>query len=66
MILDVSDASFQAEVLDRSATVPVIVDLWAPWCEPCKTIGPILEKLTKAANGRVVLAKVNEIGRAHV
>jgi len=59
MILDVSDASFQAEVLDRSATVPVIVDLWAPWCEPCKTIGPILEKLTKAANGRVVLAKVN-------
>jgi putative thioredoxin len=59
MILDVSDASFQAEVLDRSATVPVLVDLWAPWCEPCKTIGPILEKLTKAANGKVVLAKVN-------
>jgi putative thioredoxin len=59
MILDVSDASFQADVLDRSKTVPVIVDLWAPWCEPCKTIGPILEKLVKAANGKVVLAKVN-------
>ncbi len=59
MAIDVTDATFQAEVLDRSMTTPVIVDLWAPWCGPCRTVGPILERLTTATNGNVVLAKVN-------
>ena len=59
MAIDVTDATFQVEVLERSKTTPVIVDLWAPWCGPCKTIGPILEKLTDATAGRVILAKVN-------
>jgi len=59
MSIDVTDATFQVEVLDRSNSVPVIVDLWAPWCEPCKTLGPILEKHCDATNGQVVLAKVN-------
>ena len=43
--MDVTDATFQAEVLDRSAQVPVVVDLWAPWCGPCTQLGPILEKV---------------------
>ena len=59
MTIDVTDATFQVEALDRSNSVPVIVDLWAPWCEPCKTLGPILEKHCDATNGQVVLAKVN-------
>ena len=59
MAIDVTDATFQVEVLERSKTTPVIVDLWAPWCGPCKTIGPILEKLTDATGGRGILAKVN-------
>ncbi len=59
MAIDVTDATFQTEVLDRSMTNAVIVDLWAPWCGPCRTLGPILEKVTDATNGRVVLVKVN-------
>lgn len=59
MAIDVTDATFQEEVLNRSQSVPVIVDLWAPWCEPCKALGPILEKHCDATNGQVVLAKVN-------
>jgi putative thioredoxin len=57
--MDVTDQTFQEEVLNRSATVPVVVDLWAPWCGPCKTLGPMLEKAVADTNGAVALAKVN-------
>ena len=59
MAVDVTDQTFQQEVIERSHSVPVIVDLWAPWCGPCQTLGPILERTTDATNGQVVLAKVN-------
>jgi putative thioredoxin len=59
MTVDVSDATFQTEVLDRSATTPVVVDLWAPWCGPCRQLGPIIEKVVDETDGKVVLAKVN-------
>jgi len=59
MVIDVTDATFQTEVVDKSAEVAVVVDLWAPWCGPCKTLGPILEKVIDATDGQVVLAKVN-------
>ena len=57
--IDVTDQTFQTEVLDRSAQVPVVIDLWAEWCGPCKTLGPILEKVIDETGGQVVLAKVD-------
>jgi putative thioredoxin len=57
--IDVTEATFQAEVLDKSMEVPVVVDLWAEWCGPCKTLGPILDKVIDATGGQVVLAKVD-------
>ena len=57
--IDVTDATFQTDVIDKSAEVPVVVDLWAPWCGPCKTLGPIIEKVIDETGGKVVLVKVN-------
>ena len=59
MALDVTDATFQTEVIDRSGSTPVVVDLWAPWCGPCRTLGPVIEKVTDETDGKVVLVKVN-------
>jgi putative thioredoxin len=59
MAIDVTDQTFQTEVIEKSATVPVVIDLWAPWCGPCRTLGPIIEKVVDATEGEVVLAKVN-------
>ena len=59
VIKDVTVATFQADVIDQSMTVPVVIDLWASWCNPCKTLTPILEKLAGEYGGRFVLAKID-------
>jgi len=59
MTIDVTDATFPIEVVERSKQVPVVVDLWADWCGPCKQLGPILEKVIDETGGKVVLAKVD-------
>ncbi|HJV09557.1 MAG TPA: tetratricopeptide repeat protein [Acidimicrobiales bacterium] len=59
VMTDVTDATFQRDVLDRSAEVPVVVDLWAEWCGPCRTLGPIIERVVAETGGKVELAKVD-------
>lgn len=59
LVIDVDEAGFERDVLQLSAEVPVVLDFWAEWCEPCKQLSPLLERLTVEANGRLVLAKVD-------
>src|ERR1700760_4314074 len=57
--MDVSESTFQSAVLDRSDTVPVVVDFWAEWCGPCRQLGPVIERSVDARAGKVELAKVD-------
>ena len=57
MVVDVTDATFEKEVI--KSTIPVLVDLWAPWCGPCRMVGPVVEKLSEKYPGKVKFCKIN-------
>jgi putative thioredoxin len=66
LVIDVTEETFESEVLQRSAEVPVVIDFWAEWCEPCKQLSPVLERLATSYAGRILLAKIDIDASQHL